>query len=1174
MSQPELFLLSRPDDFVVLGVQLTNFQAAPAPAADAPPTLVALSDAARVVLRFPPQALAEEKYNPGVHFARRGARLAGPSHLTFTLPAGTLVVLSVPGILEALAQAGQLADPTDADAMELELPWHLHLAVQDPAGTGVVADYAPRPITSPAGTTGLWQLRLRARNARPGNADLALLPGRAEADAEGLDTAPLSFLDRQAIVSERVHGLAAVRRLELSALGGSLAARLQQPNIKWEHETTLGRDRKVLVTVGGILYPFGHRAEYSVVAERVFDPSGTQAVAGMLRQQLLVVMEPIRSFAEGDAALVRQFPFHEVELLTRSLSDLALPQQSTAPGDWQLYNRVPFPPADLQNQLSELTATEQALAATLSQRLAELPQTMQQMFDLGYGSAPALQEAQQNEAQYDPEGLLKQQRAIDRQLDLLTRPRTPKRPPSPDDQNPDDPDTTDADAARQQEINDLLAQRPTNQAIQEAQVNHDFYARQVAQLQAAVQNEFNALPRSIEQLVAANDAEATQHQAVLGQLAEVQQALAQIAAAAKEVHSLYFTPHTAAGAPVQFAVRCAAANGDVHFSTPLLFVRDFQFEATAHFPAFASLTDTSVATRLAAAWAGAGEEPGARVAVAAAVAPVAAGAPPGPGVALAPLARAAARRLPLPGVPIDLIRSANRLASDIQEVHALSIAAVQYANGFWPSLSQFEVELPALRTLLPEQSKRVALAYADEFLHAGDQVAVPLGLVDHLIVDFTTQADRSGGLVAPKFTADGISRTLGLVPTGALPLPAGLPDLATVYAGATLLGFPLGEVINLAKSATDLPLPPTIVPLLLSGQPPGVQMLWPGLPLKSYGPLQATEATTLDLLVEASPLQTKTTCTVENIALALPPTGTQFLTLHFKSLVFSQENGQAPNLKINGLEVSFAGALKLLQVLQEKLQELLDLGNSGPTVEATSAGLTVSYTFGVPSLQMGGFLLRNIAFRTAVDVPFDGRPVTVSLSFARRDNPFNLSVLLFGGGGYIDLQLGPAGLMRLEASMEFGAAVAVDFLVASGEVHALGGVRYMQRGAALEVDGYLRFGGSIKVLGLVSVSVELVLTLQYDSELDKLWGQATLVLEIDLTLYATSVELDSGPWVLYDGPDNSLGAPASAPAGLVASPALARLAPLGPTPSASLAAASAAAADLQAWQTYQDAFAP
>ena len=52
------------------------------------------------------------------------------------------------------------------------------------------------------------------------------------------------------------------------------------------------------------------------------------------------------------------------------------------------------------------------------------------------------------------------------------------------------------------------------------------------------------------------------------------------------------------------------------------------------------------------------------------------------------------------------------------------------------------------------------------------------------------------------------------------------------------------------------------------------------------------------------------------------------------------------------------------------------------------------------------------------------------------------------------------------------------------------------------------------MLGLISVSIELCLSLTYRSERNALVGRATLVIEIDLTLWSDSVELDSGEWVL------------------------------------------------------------
>jgi hypothetical protein len=127
-----------------------------------------------------------------------------------------------------------------------------------------------------------------------------------------------------------------------------------------------------------------------------------------------------------------------------------------------------------------------------------------------------------------------------------------------------------------------------------------------------------------------------------------------------------------------------------------------------------------------------------------------------------------------------------------------------------------------------------------------------------------------------------------------------------------------------------------------------------------------------------------------------------------------------------------------------------------------------------------------------------------------------VSVLTFGGTGYVDIRIDAHG-PQIEASMDFGARLAVNFLVARGEVHALGGVRYLQSGSSVTLTGYIRIGGSVDVLGLVSVSIELVISLGYDSDTKTLAGRATLVLEIDLTLWSDTVEIDSGLWVLEGG---------------------------------------------------------
>lgn len=394
MNQSAEFLLVRSDDLVILGVHFSGFETRAATEPGMPPMLEALVDDASVVLMFPPQAIAEEKFSLPGDITRRGASLAKSSHITFAVEAGTRIALSVQGVLDALTQAGPKIVMTGTEEpTAIELPWRLIVAAHARSGGSVISTHPALPITSPSGVVGLWRARLRAReDGTDTDARLALLPLRVEPDEGGLDTAPLSEGQRQTIVS--VQGQADVRRLELSALGGSLSAKLVHPAIEWEHDTTLGRDHKVHVVSKGVLYPFGHRAEYQELAERVFDPLGAQAVAGLHRHLTLVITEPVRDYAHDDPRLARQFPFSEVEILASSFSDLKHPRRDGGPGDWQLYQRTPFPPDALQTELNTITADEQALAAAILQGLAELPQSIQQMLDMGFGSAPLLLDAQ------------------------------------------------------------------------------------------------------------------------------------------------------------------------------------------------------------------------------------------------------------------------------------------------------------------------------------------------------------------------------------------------------------------------------------------------------------------------------------------------------------------------------------------------------------------------------------------------------------------------------------------------------------------------------------------------------------------------------------------------------------------------------------------------------------
>jgi hypothetical protein len=515
------------------------------------------------------------------------------------------------------------------------------------------------------------------------------------------------------------------------------------------------------------------------------------------------------------------------------------------------------------------------------------------------------------------------------------------------------------------------------------------------------------------------------------------------------------------GKPLRFPLRCAAAGGDVHFAMPLVFVSDGS----------SPTTDTLVATLGADA------------------------------------------NVELPGgTQIDLLHSPlprMRQPGDVHEVHQLSFTGD--AN-FSPKLRTFEVKLPALRTLLPDHDLRRPLVYSKAFLGGGlPEIALEPPEGGTFGVDFTKHADRSGGLVSPRFNVHGIHRTLGPVP------PMDRPDLSEVYPGATLLGFPLHSLINVAGSAK--PEPPAIVQSF-DGLTPSMQMTWK-LDLTDSGAFGATpNSTKLTLMVGGTPPNAETTCTVENFQLLLPSRDTTLLKLSFGSVVFTQKLGQAPDLLVNKLEVDLAGDLALLQDIQNKVKEAIGQRGDRPTITTAPDKISAGYGFSLPKVPAAMFVLQNIATRIGVDVPFKGDPVTVSLAFASRDNPFSLTVMAFGGGGYIDVQIGgrQGGLTQLEVSLEFGGMVAIGFVIGSAEVHALGGVRYLQKpDGSFGLAGYIRIGGSVDVLGLVSVAVELLVTLRFEAPPPKLVGRAALVIEIELFTYPTTVTFDSGEYELVGG---------------------------------------------------------
>lgn len=1044
------FLLIRGLDHVVLGVSWAGFDTA------APGSIRAGANAV-LTLTFPPQHLAEQTLgeNPPDFFGTTdhlGARPAGPSHLALSVASGTMVPLTVSGILGVCRDAPVLPGaPTDPIAPQafpgidlgrpgptaLELPWRLVFSPEARSGVGSVraihVDGAPDP-----GVAAVWQTALRATDAPVAEGRASIAPD-AGLGLRAIDIALAQVADppfnpsldhflRPQIVGAAATKLAAAQRLELSSLGANLAVNARWRFLGWQHAAYLGRDVRVRTISSAVLYPFGHQAEYVEVTERAF-LSFSPSVMGLRKRRTLVITDPVRRPTD-DPALARALPFTEVEIMQRMIEDLAPPVSFTVP---------------------RTTPDQATVAALLEQRTIERDEAalaaLRALYgpDVDFGDfAPA---SVDQALFFDPHG--------------------------PDGEQLSPP----GELSRWQELRDEV----------------DFLEM------------LDLTPQEV---------------------------------------NVGFWPETAPGVKVQFQVRCATPRGDLHFSIPLLVALDSHFDEEVVIPAFHTLSEPIAHARLDDEWARSGH-----------------------GI------------IPLAGAPLDPVGGG--AATDVMEVQSLNLGGAPVPGAFAARLGGAPgsaVQPWALTAVLPPARQLVGdatattLQYADRFLSEGlvEDVAlrIPEG-APKVVVDFVGRSLGSGGLAAPQVAADVISRARGLVQgaaiAAAVPSPSDLIGEAT-----TLLGFRLQDLIDTTQRVE----PMALTSAVREGLPSEVRMEWTNIPLKTSASFFSAGAR-LDLSVVKRAPQVgvgvpdpdavvgalaegpTTTCTVSNFSLKLPP-GATLLTVGFSKVILTQLPNKPPTLEVEGLTTSFSGLLDLVRELQEKVK----LGPALPGIEVSSAGLVARYSLPVPSVACGAFALRNIAFGSSIEVPFDGRPVAVRFAFATRANPFNLSVLMFGGGGYLELEVDHTGLRRLEASLEFGASIAISFGIADAEVHAMGGVRYFMEGSAVKLSGFLRIGGSVELLGLITVSVELLVLLTYDSVGNLMVGRATLVVEIDLTFWSDSVELDSGEWEFIGGGSSPMGDAVVAP--LMGGAAVAGALPF---------AAAAAEPPAEAWRHYREAFA-
>jgi hypothetical protein len=456
-----------------------------------------------------------------------------------------------------------------------------------------------------------------------------------------------------------------------------------------------------------------------------------------------------------------------------------------------------------------------------------------------------------------------------------------------------------------------------------------------------------------------------------------------------------------------------------------------------------------------------------------------------------------------------------------------------------PIASRLEGVLPTVDRFAPGAASAIA-SYADTYIQqafngTNAQAGVFLALADEQAVGVGKEI--TGGLASLGLPVTALSRQRGAVVGAVENLLAGHADLSFLADAPDLLGvipmtklIPVGpnvqrlldeaaeissEVIDgivtkKIRWAADLfdPNNPSAAVGADDGEDAGFFAVAPFRPTPQDPKPSITVEQTITLDASGKQLDSRSRCDIVGFELRLlgKKHGAALVTVPFRKFTFSAAPGEKPDVDVLMGRLRFGGFLSYLGRLVDLID---DAGfNDPPALEVTDTGIKSSFTFPIPTVAIGVFALQNISFGAELTIDFEGAKPTLAVRFARAADRFRLTVAALAGGGYLEIELDTGGIKRVEGALEFGAAAALDVLVAMVSVEAMGGVLISyDRSNGLVFVAYLRLRGHVEVASLISADISLTLTLTYADATNTLIGHGELVLELKVLFVSESLRV-------------------------------------------------------------------
>ncbi len=481
------------------------------------------------------------------------------------------------------------------------------------------------------------------------------------------------------------------------------------------------------------------------------------------------------------------------------------------------------------------------------------------------------------------------------------------------------------------------------------------------------------------------------------------------------------------------------------------------------------------------------------------------------------------RKTTLGGQQVALAEATGYAGKTTFDAAALSFLALVPADGTreppcYPKLDQAQVAIAALRQMTGSNDP-ATIELAPRYLeHGFDPAKNKAGLFAQVpamlpapSLDYTAgkSSDRSGGVATPSMVIRGLSRELGTVGDTADSFAEGNFDPLQFFAGldAQLLGgITLADILDALIPGDFLAQAPKLV-TANSADEITTTLHWETTKLKASGPFVkgAASKLTLDSILKtpkAGGAKTfQLTGKVDDFTINLA----QVVTVGFKEFSFTSLDGKKPDVHVDITGIEFTGPLEFVN----ELRNYLEPANFAdpPFLDVTPQGITAGYSLTIPAVSVGVVSIANIALGARLTLPFTGEPMRLRFNLSERQSPFTVSVAPFGGGGFFALAVGMDGVETLEASLEFGGCVAIDLGVASGGISLMAGI-YLKIEVTSnhsQLTGYVRANGALEVIGLITVSIEFYLGLDYDFGAGKAWGECRVSVKVEVLLFSASV---------------------------------------------------------------------